>query len=650
MSVLKKMSWTKICYFFAYFVVLLTAFYACRFTPAHLYTSANFDINDVHDFKKTDVKHNSYRQEFIASKDGLAGFRFYPYLDNLAVNTDYWTEAYIEIGLYDYDSNQLIAEHKFEKIFSNNYIYSLDFPIEKIDDSKDKRYYVLIEPYFESDIGIANFTVGKIDNNPNGLKLFINGEESEYTFFVDSLYKDDGTIILFAFIAFVVTALFILASVLLRKTSKLENKYLIISLCIGLCLAVISAPFYGNDESSHYSRALAISKGEIVTKANEAGWPITEMKPTEYYLGYKKYYYIGPNYGLINTEEDDIEVDMEFAGVYSPLSYIASLPGLVLAKIIAPQSSALRIYLMRIVQLVFCIIITYHAIKTVPYGKKVMFGVALLPTFIASFCFVSADSLLFACSLLLFAQILKIIQDKKNISKKQYLVLGICSIIVAISKLVYFPLVLLLLLIILNKKTTRAEKRCLIAIMVASLLVTIGWNAIAVSALTSGQGANAGYAVSYYIAHPIELIQMLLHTNYLYGGNHIADMMGGKNNVFTPTINDGAILPYVFLGLTATLIFNEKQKLNKKSRILIISVISVVFLLICLSLLAACIQVGYPTILGIQGRYFVPLLVPLFFVLFNSKYKLPNNFFDYYPYIYLLMGYIYTIVLVVNFS
>lgn len=649
MKKLREVNWKKVCYFFAYFLVLFVAFYACRFTSARLYTSKNFDINEVTEFKKTDVKHNSYRQEFVASNDNLAGFRLYPEI-NKARNKDYWTESYVNVGLYDFESNQLIAEHKYEKIFSNSYEYSLDFPIEKIPDSKDKKYYILIEPYFESDIYISDFIIGKIDNNPAELKLFINGEESEYTFFVDSLYEDDGPIILFGAIAFFVTLFFIIASILLKKTDKLENRYMIIALCIGLCLAAVASPFCGSDENSHYSRALAISNGEIITKTNEDGWPVTKMKPTEFFLGFKKYYQVGENYGLINQDEEDIEVDMEFAGVYSPLSYIAALPGLLLAKIIAPQSSTLRVHLMRIVQLVLCVIIARYAIKIAPYGKKVLFGVALLPPFIQSFCFVSADALLFACSLLLFAQILEIINSKKTISRKQYVILGLCSVIVSISKLVYFPLVLLLLLILINKKTTRVEKGCLIGIVAVSLAVTVGWNLIAVSMLTSGQGANAGYAISYYLTHPIELLQMLLHTNYLYGGNHIADMMGGANGAFTATIFDGAILPYVFLGLTATLIFNEKQKLNNKSRVLIFSVIALIFLLICLSLLVACIQVGYPNILGIQGRYFIPLLVPLMFAVLNNKFKLPKNFFDYYPYFYLFAGYVFVIVLVINFS
>ena len=193
MKKLREVNWKKVCYFFAYFMVLFVAFYACRFTSARLYTSKNFDIDEVTEFKKTDVKHNSYRQEFVASNDNLAGFRLYPEI-NKARNKDYWTESYVNVGLYDFESNQLIAEHKYEKIFSNSYEYSLDFPIEKITDSKDKKYYILIEPYFESDIYISDFIIGKIDNNPAELKLFINGEESEYTFFVDSLYEDDGPI------------------------------------------------------------------------------------------------------------------------------------------------------------------------------------------------------------------------------------------------------------------------------------------------------------------------------------------------------------------------------------------------------------------------------------------------------------------------
>ncbi len=649
MSILRKVNWKKVSYFFAYFLVLFVAFYVCRFTSAHLYTSANFNINNVSNFEKTDVKHNSYRQEFIASSDGLAGFRLYPYLDNLAINTDYWSEPYIKIGLYDYDSDCLIEEHKFEKIFSNDYIFSLDFRVAKINDSRDKKYYILIEPYFESDTNVAEFTIGKISNNPNDMKLFINGKESEYTFFVDSLYEDDGTIILFYVIAFFVSLLFFIGYLLLKKTSSLENRYVIIAICVGLCMAAIAAPFFGNDENSHYARALAISRGELITRSNEGGWPITELKPTEYFLGFKKYDFIGPSYGLINSDEENIEVDMEFAGVYSPLSYIASLPGLLIAKIIAPQSSVLRVYLMRIMQLVFCVIIVRYAIKIAPYGKKVLFGVALLPPFLQSFCFVSADALLFACSLLLLAQILEIIGSKKAIGKAQFLRLGLCSVIVSISKLVYFPLVLLLLLIVMNRKTTKSEKFWLAGIMITSLILTIAWNFVAAAALTSGQGANAGYVIPYYFTHPIELIQMLLHTNYLYGGNHIADMMGGTNNAFTPTITDGAILPYIFLGLTTTLIFNEKQKFNKQSRALIFAVIALVFLLICLSLLVACFQHGYPNILGIQGRYFVPLLVPLFFALFNNKYKLSKDFFNFYPYFYLFAGYVYVIVLIVNF-
>lgn len=71
---------------------------------------------------------------------------------------------------------------------------------------------------------------------------------------------------------------------------------------------------------------------------------------------------------------------------------------------------------------------------------------------------------------------------------------------------------------------------------------------------------------------------------------------------------------YIFIYLYIYLLFNSESKLKNKDKWLMVMIILSTFVVISISLYISCTPVNFDYIIGIQGRYFLPLLFPLYLV------------------------------------
>lgn len=555
-------------------------------------------------------------QEITAQDDNFNKIKIYlDPIDNSYKGVDY-TTINVQLTLKD-ENKKEIEKYKYEKTFLTD-DGAMEFKFPTIKKSKNKKYYLYIETYREQNILLKIAKREKEDS-----KLYINNKLSDYSLMYKTQYKLTNTNNLGYIISFILIAIFIITYIYLDKNKqklKIEKQYLIVAILIGSLMLFLSPLFVGQDEMSHYARVYELARGKMTSDIIE-GWPQQEVENNAFNVNFNNYNDVLPRLYDAMEESDTRLYNMEFTSVYSPLSYLFATLGAILAKFLM-LSPFLWPYFARFFQMIFCITCLYHAIKIIPFGKKTLFAVALLPTAIEATSLLSADANLVACSILLIAKIFEITYQKKEMNKKDIAVLFITTLMIAISKLVYFPMCLLLLLIPYKLKEDRKELLKQIAkIILIALLITFLWNIHAVKRLTEGQGVNAIHYVQNFIKNPLSFIQVTFYSFYNQIGNFISDLFGGKNKWYANTINDSTIFPVIFLITYIGFMVKERNPLSKKEKEIIGGSLFLTYILISTSLLITCTPFNYKEIIGIQGRYFVSFLLPLAFIFQDNKKK-----------------------------
>ena len=262
----------------------------------------------------------------------------------------------------------------------------------------------------------------------------------------------------------------------------------------------------------------------------------------------------------------------------------------------------------------------YFAIKIIPYGKNMMFLLCIIPIAIEGFSTLSADGMLIAASFLFIAYILKLREEKnKKISKKDIAILSTLCIIIALSKTIYIILLPLLFLIPKEKFKNNKVKIIFIAIIcIVSAILDIGWYIIGIQKDTFFVEAGNN-PIGYILSNPIRYVKKLVYTIIRNASQYIQEIFGMKlewdEAVTIP------MFPIILLILSILISTLGKIKTNFKGieKILLVTIIISCVLLVFTSIFISWSETEKIGIIGIQGRYFIPI-VPLVFLLIG-KFK-----------------------------
>jgi Predicted membrane protein (DUF2142). len=445
-------------------------------------------------------------------------------------------------------------------------------------------------------------------------------------------------------------AVFLVASIFILRIKKLENIFLVIALVCGIILIFVARPFYGFDEADHLARIYDISNNHFFPTIDDDGWPVASVPSgftSEYYGSYAKIlrglkYETKGEYGYKNN--------MEYTGVYSPLSYVIQIPMMWLARIITNRPVAWT-YIVRIGQLVISALLVREIIKRAKVAQKVFFVIALLPATMEALSFVSADTIFSIATLALVSTTLNIVCAREKIDKNNKSILLLSALFVASGKLVFAPLIFVLFLIPMHTKKKKDYLRVIFTI-VPILLLVLFWNALASPYMMGAQGLNAGHQISHYLSNPLEFVQVMGYSFFHSSGNHLSDLLGGNNRWYGPTINDGSLLPIIFAIMLIIVMLNEKFELSKGQRWLIAGIMVVEIGFIMGVMLLVCMPPYHSEIVGVQGRYFTMLIPFAAMLLARKKNNLQFDIWRYVPLVIMMtyMIFAFRIVLPMCYS
>lgn len=427
---------------------------------------------------------------------------------------------------------------------------------------------------------------------------------------------------------------------------KPENIFLILCLLWGSTMMIINPPFQTPDEAQHFFKMYGFTNGTFNFKVlnKHTG----DLLP-ESIIKISKFEKIGGHQELKTTKTEITEalkIKLEknktkfykFTPTgYTPVSYFPSFLVLWIMKLLNTPP-LIMMYMLRLCSLFLYTGLIYQAIKIMPAKKWLFALLALMPMTLYEASSVSTDALTTGLAFLFIAYALKLALDKniKKISKNEFIIFGFLLTFTLICKYAYFPLILLYFCIPKEKFNTQKTRYLyfftlfLLNIFITGIyilhILSVGQNVI-----SGTPGYDRKFMIGFILNRFSWFLDFFWQTVKSQWSIYLYSYIGllGCNDTF---LNVYLLKGFILILITAGLFKTDKKEavfdLKMKFLFLISFLASFVIILTSAFILFQC----YPVFCGIQGRYFIPVMPLLFFLLDNKKWswrKMP---------IYLIIG------------
>lgn len=557
-------------------------------------------------------------QGFYAPVDKTEGFRIY-FINNSTDSSDI-------INLVLVDNNNLIDNWQLSANDideSGNY-----FELNNIKLLKNSQYKLVA-------FGSDNNSIGIIasDNPLNGYR---STDDNGNIWFYQIYYNGFSPIIIV--IEVICAILIIITYIASLCNSKTDNILSFIYIAIGLLFFIMTPVNTVYDELGHFYRSYEISNGHLLSNHANNGMGQSNI-PENLQDGIihvtNNFDKNGANFlynrelDLLTTSTGDnmITIANPNQALYSPFSYIPQALGLFVANM-TTDNIFLTYYYGRFFSFLINSIFIIIGIYILPEKQRLIFAFTSTPLFYSLCVSYSADGTLNAITILFVAYIIKC-SRKSQISLTNQIIIFILSIIIALSKVIYFPFSFFVLL--LKNKSFSTPKKATVykaLTMLSSFVCFIIWFVIAKTYLFNYQnGTNTlpmqqiKYILSHFYRTPLIAAETIYHSIFSWIMQLSGATLGSGNYQYTAPIWIAflCVISYELL-LNHSNKTTETQKHHDKSYyICIVCIIIITVALTFASLYTQWTEYQSNIIMGIHGRYFIPLILPLSLIIDNGK-------------------------------
>jgi len=443
-------------------------------------------------------------------------------------------------------------------------------------------------------------------------------------------------VIIFKFQLF--TSLTILTiSMLVIKNISQESLMIITLACIG-CFYFILCPFQMvPDEEAHFLRAFEISTGHLFSKQLSSG-QFGNVLPRV----------LADKSGLIDWTDLE-ELAFTNTALYSFVNYIPQAIGILFARFFTKQVVSIY-YAGRFLNFICAFALSVFALKKMPFGKKILFIIMVFPMTMQEMISMAPDALINALSFVFIAFILHCAYQKEKLECKDFVIIGILLVLIALCKIVYLGAVFLVYLIP-NQKLKNKKYVYILKIVIP--LIAIFFNFIflisstAFLATSKLNGSDSNEQIKFMIANPLNymkiFIRSLVDTFKFCIMSCIGSPLGWLN------IENESWILFLALLIYFTLTCNDiNVKLRKIDMLIYLLYVSAGIALIFTSEYVGWTTPKADFITGVQGRYLIPL-VPCLLLPIVYKNYFDNISFGNYNAVRIKSSYLYILSLVFNF-
>ena len=515
--------------------------------------------------------------------------------------------------------------------------------------------------------------------------MFINGVESTQDMILNqSCNKFHFLLSAYRYFVLGLTITVYLLYYLLRiRKARIENIYLVLAVFLGIVYMALLPPYAAPDDQTHITNCYYyanIIKGTPKTGADDSVFMRAADTQTglTYQPSMDEYEIIYHNFFKMSENNTLVEVS------YNPslntvwYAYIPGILGLLLGRLLG-LGGIMTLYLGKFLQYAVFVTAVYFIIKMLKHGKMIFLTAALLPMVLQQTTSYSYDVTILTAAFLLAALCLKLTEKEKKIHIPYFVGMLLLSFIVIQLKMgAYAPVCLLAFLIPLSAFRDKKQRTLILSIYFVFCAAVFLFGRMgyfkhilgektpdAVAAASYQEAAvedieetdpseaaeeaphrtyqnfiswagSEGYTLSYVLQNPGIIPQVLINTVQKYGSEYVEGMLGnpiGWSNYgwYYPNL---LIYGFLFLLLLSTVVKLEdtskgllvmEDTLTWQNRIIAwLAVLGTIGFIVA-GMWFSWTPISFRYIVGVQGRYFLPVLPVALFTLRNKSITTRKN-------------------------
>ena len=322
------------------------------------------------------------------------------------------------------------------------------------------------------------------------------------------------------------------------------------------------------------------------------------------------------------------------------LQYLLSAIGITIGRLLGLGTLPV-LMLGRLMNLLFFITMIRYAIKTIPICKNVIVMLACLPMTLQQSMSFSYDVYIISVMFVITALALKLAYDKDApIQPKDLVILTLCFMVcVAVKGHAYFPMMALLLMVAYARKedNRRLSKLMLVIFGIACVTLVLSvllQDIVFPSVPTYHPGyenyiewaQSEGYTLSCILKKPSLIFGIIHETIGEYGYFYVQTFVGNRLGWLEICFSQRC--EFVFYLCVIFSVIPRKQttvELPRYARVTLISVALVEIAFVFAGMLLAWTPITTLAIQGVQGRYFIPIMILVMVALKKRKLVLSNK-------------------------
>ncbi len=418
--------------------------------------------------------------------------------------------------------------------------------------------------------------------------------------------------------------------------------FLVIASITGLVYALLLPPFQSPDETAHFYRTAHLASGHLMaikTSDRRLGGQL----PKSLTKLYKPFAHLRYDYEAKATRGDfqnawqlplnpldSAFVDFPNVGYYAPFPYLfqAGAMRLLLAFHCRPM---LLFYAGRLATLAIWMTLVLAAIQLIPFFSKPLAWLALLPSSLFLHASLTGDAVTNGLCFWLLAALLSLIfTEGKMADTPRWLRAGIftSSAMIALSKPVYFPLVLLVWLVPKSKFRSSANFYAFAGGLCLVNLALLGWwyhyagglfipygeyNPMYREGVQLNEGVQPHEQLAFVLSHPFGFLRTAF-LSYVESAPatlaHYFGKFGWEKNYLPSWLIGLLFLATIWVAVSDT---SASGQLKAKHRLGFFALALAMMGALALVLYMQWMPVGADRVMALSGRYFFPVFPLLFF-------------------------------------
>lgn len=429
-------------------------------------------------------------------------------------------------------------------------------------------------------------------------------------------------------VSFILLIPFLLLSFREYFADKLHIAFLLIALSLGTIMSLSTPYAFSFDEKEHFIKAYQLASFEFDSNDESEIQYIEDIDSflladgvTSHYDSYLERTSYLERYA---TEEyPETRYIHSTAANYLPVAHIPSAVGIMIGKALSLPFSKV-FYLGRFFNLLFYSIVVYLVIKYARAGKRLLFAVSLFPGLIYLYGAYTADAVTMGFSLAAVAAFINMRSSEDgSVGFALPFLFILFSGIAVMGKMTYAPLCLLILAVPKEKFKKSGFhvpiKLLTLALVGLVTLFTINYTIDHGMSQWSIPGVSSREQAKFILGNIPRYALIALNyvsTSYYY---YFQGPIGFL--AYSGSLPDYIILiSYAFIFILSV-IDSEPETISFRllDRLIFASVVIMSWALVVTSIYLTFNPVGSTTIQGIHGRYFAPLLLPLFLIFRSDK-------------------------------